>query len=172
MTKKKKTTIKNVHGKFFREAFSNPAVAIDLFKHRLPPKVFKTIDLKTLQLTNKSFVSEAYSDKHSDLIFKAKINNNDGYVYQLLEHQSTKDDYMAIRLLEYNTSLIKQHMKEFKTNKAPIILNVILYAGKEKYNGPRNMSEMFENPALAKKLMFQDFHIIDLQSTSVDKLSS
>ena len=122
-------------------------------------------------MTNKSFVSEEYSDKHSDLIFKAKIENNDGYVYQILEHQSTNDEYMAIRLLEYNTSLIRQHMKEFKTNKAPIILNVLVYAGKEKYNGPKNMLEMFENPALAQQLMFKDFHIVDLQSSGIDKLS-
>ncbi len=146
-------------------------MTIDLFKHHLPPKIFKKIDLKSLQLTNKSFVSEEYSDKHSDLIFKAKIDNNDGYVYQILEHQSTNDDYMGIRLLEYNTSLIRQHMKEFKTNKAPIILNILVYAGKEKYKGPKSMLEMFENPDLAKEIMFKDFHIVDLQSTDINKLS-
>ena len=37
---------------------------------------FKKIDTKNLQLTNKSFITEEYSDKHSDLIFKTQIDGS------------------------------------------------------------------------------------------------
>ena len=33
------------------------------------------------------------------------------------------------------------------------------------------MLEMFESPKLAEELMFKEFHLIDLQSSSVDRLS-
>lgn len=162
---------KNIHDQFFKAAFSNPEVTIDLFKHHLPPKIFKKIDTKTLQLTNKSFLTEEYADKHSDLIYKAKIDGSNGYIYTLLEHQSTNDKYMGIRILEYNTSLIRQHMKEKKTTKAPIILNILIYAGKNPYTGPKNMLDIFEKPELAKELMFKEIHVIDLQSSKEEKIS-
>ncbi|MCP3660411.1 MAG: Rpn family recombination-promoting nuclease/putative transposase [Bacteroidetes bacterium] len=73
----------NLHDQFFKEAFSNPEVTIDLFKHHLPPEIFKKIDTKKLQLTNKSFITEEYTDKHSDLIFKTKIENTNAYIYTI-----------------------------------------------------------------------------------------
>ncbi len=79
--------------------------------------------------------------------------------------------YMGARLLEYNASIMKDHMKQFKTNKAPIILNVLIYAAQKPYTGPKTYSEMFENPKLANEIMFKDFHIVNLQSTGIDELS-
>ncbi len=161
---------KTLHDKLFREVFSNPEVTIDLFKHHLPPEIFKKIDTKNLQLTNKSFITEEYSDKHSDLVYKTKINGANGYIYTLLEHQSTNDKHMGIRLLEYNVQLMRQHMKENKTTKAPIILNILIYAGKKAYTGPKNMLEIFEKPELAKELMFREIHVIDLQSSKDEEI--
>ena len=79
------SSIKNIHDKFFRDIFSDPQVSVDLFKHHLPPKIFKKIDLKSLRLTNKSFVNEEYADKHSDLVYKAKVDGGQGYLYLLAE---------------------------------------------------------------------------------------
>ncbi|MCP3660412.1 MAG: Rpn family recombination-promoting nuclease/putative transposase [Bacteroidetes bacterium] len=93
------------------------------------------------------------------------------HIYTLLEHQSTNDKHMGIRILEYNTSLIRQHMKEKKTTKAPIILNIIIYAGKKPYTGPHNLLEIFETPELAQDLMFRKIHVIDLQSTKEEEIT-
>ncbi len=161
---------KTLHDKLFKEVFSNPEVTIDLFKHHLPPEIFKKIDTKNLQLTNKSFITEEYSDKHSDLVYKTKINGANGYIYTVLEHQSTNDKHMGIRLLEYNVQLMRQHMKENKTTKAPIILNILIYAGKKSYTGPHNMLEIFEKPELAKELMFREINVIDLQSSKDEEI--
>ncbi|MCP3660526.1 MAG: Rpn family recombination-promoting nuclease/putative transposase, partial [Bacteroidetes bacterium] len=115
--------------------------------------------------------TEEYTDKHSDLIFKTKIDGSNAYIYTILEHQSTNDRHMGIRLLEYNTSLIRQHMKEKKTTKAPIILNILIYAGKKPYTGPHNLLEIFEKPELAKDLMFRKIHVIDLQSNKEEEIT-
>ncbi|MCP3659908.1 MAG: Rpn family recombination-promoting nuclease/putative transposase, partial [Bacteroidetes bacterium] len=115
--------------------------------------------------------TEEYTDKHSDLIFKTKIDGSNAYIYTILEHQSTNDRHMGIRLLEYNTSLIRQHMKEKNTTKAPIILNILIYAGKKAYTGPHNMLEIFEKPELAKDLMFRKIHVIDLQSNKEEEIT-
>ena len=70
--------------KFLKSAFSYPDVTLDLFKHHLPSEIYNKIDKKTLLLTNKSFITEEYSDKHSDLVYKANIEGSKGYIYTLL----------------------------------------------------------------------------------------
>lgn len=170
-SKNKNSSVKNIHDKFFKLVFSEPEVSIDLFKHHLPPDVFNKIDLDTLKLSNKSFISEEYADKYSDLVYSAKINGSSSYLYILAEHQSTNDKYMSARLLEYNASIMKEHMKKFKTKKAPIIINILIYAGKNEYTGPKTYYEMFENPELAKEIMFKDLHLVNLQATGINELS-
>ena len=142
---KKSNKKNNLHDQLFKEAFSHVGVTIDLLKHHLPLKLLKKIDTRTLQLTNKSFITEEFTEKHSDLIYKAKIDKTPGYIYFLIESQSTNDKYMGIILLEYNIQLMRQHMKEQKTIKAPIVLNLLIYAGKKPYNGPKNILEIFKN---------------------------
>ena len=62
-------------------------------------------------------------------------------------------------------------MKQYKTDKAPIVINILVYAGRKIYTGPKHMNEIFENPELAKNMMFQQIHVIDLQSKEIEELS-
>ena len=57
------------------------------------------------------------------------------------------------------------------TDQLDVIFNILIYAGKKKYTGPQNILEIFENPDLAKNLMFRDIHLINLQSSSDEKIS-
>ena len=148
------------HDTFFKKAFGNPQVGRDLIKAHLPKDIVANIDLRALRLTNKSFVTSALQSRHSDLVFKTKVKRKPGYIYLLIEHQSTQDQHMPLRLLEYNVQLMRQHLEDEKTDKLPLILNVLMANTGAPYRGPYNLMEAFEQPELAKELMFRAYHLL------------
>ncbi|KJV51718.1 transposase, YhgA-like family protein [Orientia tsutsugamushi str. Gilliam] len=48
--------------------------------------------------------------------------------------------------------------------------NLVIYNGKEVYNAPRNLWDLFTDSMIAKQLMTSDYQLVDLQSMSDDKL--
>lgn len=51
-----------------------------------------------------------------------------------------------IRLIEYNTKLMQQHMTQHRTTKLLTILNFVLYSGHKNYQGPESIAEAFDDP--------------------------
>ena len=101
-----------------------------MIQKHLPAELVKRIDIDSVQLTNKSFVSEEMKELHSDVIYKCNIDNKQGYIYYEIEHQSTPDKWLPLRIASYNIQLMQQHINEgHKT--LPIIINEIIYAGTE-----------------------------------------
>ncbi len=68
-----KNAIHSVHDKFFKSSLKLKKVAIDLLKVHLPQATLKAIDLNTLELTEKSFILPQLREIHSDIIYKACI---------------------------------------------------------------------------------------------------
>ncbi|WP_339044695.1 Rpn family recombination-promoting nuclease/putative transposase [Cardinium endosymbiont of Tipula unca] len=164
MSKDKK--VMQPHDMFFKKTFGRKEVMLDFLKYNLPEGIFKKVDQQSLRLTNKSFVHPVGMRGESDLVFQAQIDNEQGYLYFLVEHQSKVDHHMPMRFMEYNLKLMRQHLAENKGSKLPLILNICIYNGQEKYVGHTNLLSMFESPALAKAYMFGDFNLIDLSSAS------
>ena len=73
--------ISQPHDKFARRALSDIIVAKELIQKHLPQELVKRIDIDSVQLTNKSFVSEEMKELHSDVIYKCNIDNKKGYIY-------------------------------------------------------------------------------------------
>ena len=98
----KNPILHNPHDALFKAAVKDKEVAIDLLKKNLPSLWLDKIDLSSIKLENSSFISEEMSESHSDVVYSTSINGNRGYVYLLVEAQSTCDKEMAMRLWEYN----------------------------------------------------------------------
>ena len=155
------------HDKYFKAVFKKPVVVRDFIQAHIPKEIIKKVDLKSISLTNASFVkdNEDMGALYSDLVFKAKISGRDSYIYFLIEHQRTQDNTMPLRILEYNVELMKQHLEDTETDKLPIILNVCIQNGETKYTGPLNFIDMFEEPELAESWLFRNYYVVDLCST-------
>ena len=87
-----------------------------------------------------------------------------------MEHQSTPDKWLPVRLAEYTIQLMIQHINQgHKT--LPIIVNEIIYAGtKSPYNEPIDIFDLFENPALAREIMQQPPKLTDLTIKTQEEL--
>ncbi|TDG94532.1 Rpn family recombination-promoting nuclease/putative transposase [Cardinium endosymbiont of Culicoides punctatus] len=160
------------HDMYFKSIFGRTDVMLDFLEYNLPAKIFHKIDKSTLRLTNKSFVHPIGTRGESDLVFQARMDNQDGYIYFVTEHQSKIDKYMPLRFMEYNLKLFRQHLHEHKDcDELPLVLNICVYNGKEAYTGKRSLLSMFKVPELAKSYTFGEFNLVDLTHTSDNDLS-
>lgn len=52
----------------------------------------------------------------------------------------------------------------------PLVYNLVIYNGKQVYNAPRNLWDLFTNSVMAKKLMMEDYQLVDLQAMSDNEI--
>ena len=101
-----------------------------------------------LEKCDTSFITKAYYNKEADVIYK----RTDMEVYFLIEHQSTVDKNMSVRILEYEVEILRDIIKNKKENKSnnknktelkenPTIIPIVLYTGEEKWNEKTYITE-------------------------------
>ena len=120
----------------------------------------------------KSFIVPELKEIHSDIIYKCEINEKSGYLFFLVEHESTaKDELMAFRLLHYIVSLSHEHLQQGH-KKLPIILPLCIYHGEvSPYPHSTDLYDNFEDSELARKVAFKPFKLIDLTVLSDEEIS-
>ena len=151
------------HDQLFRKSLENPIVAYELLQAHLPQEVLAIIDTSTLKLEKESFVEPDLSTSIADVLFSVKFHDNDGYIYLLLEHQSTPEHFMAFRLFKYMVNICDRYrLENQKTENLPIIYPLIIYNGTKSYNAPRNLWDLFNNRILAKKFWTEDHKIVNV----------
>lgn len=89
------------HDAVFRQMLMHQAVAKDFLQLYLPAPFLAICELDSLQLVSGSFVEEDLRASYSDILYSLRTRHGPGYVYALIEHQSTPDKLMAFRLLRY-----------------------------------------------------------------------
>ena len=152
--------INNPHDKLFKETLSVPDNAKDFLQDYLPKKILEQINIQTLEICKDSFIEESLSEFFSDILYSVSFSGQKGYIYLLLEHKSSYDKYTPIQLLQYMLQIWKQHIKENKTSKLPIIVPLVLYHGKSKWNIGTNFINLFDDPPDDLKPYIPDFEYI------------
>ncbi|KJV92651.1 RPE1 domain protein [Rickettsia bellii str. RML Mogi] len=69
------------HDKFFQKALSNPIVAREFFEEYLPTEIKALFSPTTLTLENDSFIDPNLKESITDVLYSARINNRDCYIY-------------------------------------------------------------------------------------------
>jgi predicted transposase/invertase (TIGR01784 family) len=132
--------IQNPHDKFFKKTFGDVAVAKDFLNNYLPQKIMGIIDIETLEPQKDSYIDEELKEGFSDLLFRANINNREGYLYLLFEHKSYPSRDVAFQLLKYTVRVWDTKIGE--TGQLPIIIPLVVYHGKEGWNIKPTLGEM------------------------------
>ncbi|EFL7455563.1 Rpn family recombination-promoting nuclease/putative transposase, partial [Escherichia coli] len=162
MSKKKNTTTPTPHDAAFRSFLANPDVARDFLELHLPAEYRQLCDLSTLKLEPATFVEPDLHQYASDILWSVKTTGGeDGYVYTLIEHQSTENLYMPFRMLRYSVAAMQRHLEQHKT--LPLVIPVLFYHGERSpYPYSMNWLDCFENPALAAKIYTKPFPLVDI----------
>ncbi|WP_425361265.1 Rpn family recombination-promoting nuclease/putative transposase [Candidatus Tisiphia endosymbiont of Ceraclea dissimilis] len=165
------TSYKPKHDKIFRKSMENPIVAQEFLATHLPKDVLALIDSTSLKLEKDSFIESDLSETISDVLFSVKFNDQDGYIFLLLEHQSTVDKMMAFRLFKYMINICDLYLTTNpKAKSLPLIYPLILYNGKKKYNAPLNIWNLFSHPDLARGFWINDCQLINVHDIPDEEL--
>jgi hypothetical protein len=119
----------------------------------LPPRLAGGIDWSTLTLVGGSFVDEALKERHSDLLFSARLEGKEMLVYLLFEHQSTVDDHMAFRLLRYMVRVWERQLTERPGEPLPLVVPVVVSHAEGGWTAATRFEELFSLPRRAAGLM-------------------
>ena len=160
------------HDKLFKKSMADLRVAKDFFEEHLPQEILQRTDLNTLVLQKETFIDDAYKDSEADVLYQVLIDNIPVFLYLLCEHQSKIDQFMAFRLLCYIVLIMQTHRAKYPKTPLPLIYPIVLYSGEKEWNAPEDVFELFEpqHQALAKDLLLQPYHLIDLTNVSDDEL--
>ncbi len=78
----------------------------------LPADIRAQVRLDTLKLEPGSFVDQKLRELHSDVLYSVETaEGHAGYIYCLVEHQSTADRMMARRMMRYSMAVMDAHLK-------------------------------------------------------------
>ena len=154
------------HDRFTKANLQEVAIARAFLQVHLDAALRKRIDLTSMKLTNNEFVLPHLRKIQSDVVYECLIDGKDSYIYFLMEGQSSAEELMAFRKLQYNVALMDHHLK-MGNKKLPVIVSICLYSGKRSpYPYSTDVFDCFENVELAKEMMFKPFKLIDLSVLS------
>ena len=157
------------HDAIFKKFFGNIEVVNTFFEAYLPEKIKKKCDFSTLKIEPGSFIDDDLSQHHSDILYSLKIDGHKGYVYINVEHQSTPQELMPIRMFRYKLGIIKQHLDQGH-KKAPAVIPILFYHGKSPYPYSLRLIDCFEDKEFAKEHFFDDPIAIDINQTSDEEI--
>jgi predicted transposase/invertase (TIGR01784 family) len=162
------------HDAFFKAMTANKEITRDLLKAQLPGHLLEEVDLESLELTQSSFVDRALDYFHCDVVYRANIRGKEGYITFLLEHQSTPDPWMAVRLLQYQLQIGFAHIKQHTGPgpcKLPSVIPLCFYHGRQSpYPYSTKIMDCFMDPEFAQKYTFQDFWLVDLTQLTTEQM--
>jgi len=163
----------NIHDKFFKKTFSDIRNVKDFLYTALPAELQKHIDFDNLDIEPNSYIENNVKEYYSDVVIKSKIKKSciEADLYILFEHKSYHDKGIFIQLLHYMYLMWK---KDFH-NKKPlrVIIPVVFYHGKKKWDIPLNFLIQFNiNEEIKKYLLDFSYILFDTKDWNFEKDSN
>ena len=138
------------HDALFRSAFASPRAAAALLRAALPSGLSEAIAWDSLDPEPASFIDEELADSHSDLLFTARLATGEpALLYLLLEHQSTQDPDMPLRMLAYQLRIWLRFRAEHARTPLPPILAVVLSHVPGGWTAARSLEALLDPAAMA-----------------------
>jgi len=142
---------KRPHDALFKSAFEAPAVVAALLRALLPAAIRSVVAWNTLEGKGGSFVDAKLSDQHSDLLFCAQLRiGKPKLVYFLLEHQSTRDPKMPLRMLSYQNRIWDRFVKDHPRARLPPVIAVLVSHVPGGWTAARAFEELFDPAVMAR----------------------
>jgi len=88
-----------LHDSLFREGFSLPLVARQFLHRWLAPEFLELVDWSSLAIEKISGINTALAERHEDIVYRVRAGGAPVWFYLLIEHQSTPDPLMPLRVL-------------------------------------------------------------------------
>jgi predicted transposase/invertase (TIGR01784 family) len=134
----------NRHDARYKRFFSNPILLRELLVSFVPEDFVSELDFSTLRRVDKSFVTEEYRERESDLIHEVHYRDSIVYIFLLIEFQRNVDRLMALRFLRYICEFY-QSLKLEKNQKLPAVFPLLLYSGTRHWTAPLSIQDLIDD---------------------------
>ena len=158
------------HDAVFKHLLSHRATARDFLDIHLPAPLRALCNLNTLRLESGSFIDDELRASHSDILYSLQTQAGEGYIYLLIEHQSSADRHMAFRLMRYAIAAMQRHLDGGHT-RLPLVVPMLFYHGATTpYPWSLNWLDCFADPQLASELYISPFPLVDVTVIPDDEI--
>ncbi|WP_017523794.1 Rpn family recombination-promoting nuclease/putative transposase [Pusillimonas noertemannii] len=136
----------NKHDASYRQLFSNPAIVRGLFQGIVRAPWQDQIDWDRLEPLPADYISDRLRQRQGDIVWRLpRLDGRDVFLLLMIEHQSTIDFYMALRILTY-LGLLYEALLARKLIKPgeplPMVLPIVIYSGMPRWNAALNVSDL------------------------------
>jgi predicted transposase/invertase (TIGR01784 family) len=151
------------HDAVFKVFLSDPETARDFLAIHLPARLQQVCDLSTLRLEPGSYIDRDLLPFYSDVVYSLKTaNGHKGYIYTVIEHQSTPDKLIPFRLMRYTLGIMQHHLRQ-GYDQLPLVIPMLFYHGMTSpYPFSMDWLQLFSEPDLARTLYNQPFPLVDV----------
>lgn len=156
------STTSSPHDAVFKTFMFTPETARDFLEIHLPEPLRKLCNLQTLRLEPTSFIEKSLRAYYSDVLWSVETSDGDGYIYCVIEHQSSAEKNMAFRLMRYATAAMQRHQDK-GYDRVPLVVPLLFYHGETSpYPYSLNWLDEFDDPQLARQLYTEAFLLVDI----------
>ncbi|EEW3201694.1 Rpn family recombination-promoting nuclease/putative transposase [Escherichia coli] len=161
------STTSSPHDAVFKTFMFTPETARDFLEIHLPEPLRKLCNLQTLRLEPTSFIEKSLRAYYSDVLWSVETSDGDGYIYCVIEHQSSAEKNMAFRLMRYATAAMQRHLDK-GYDRVPLVVPLLFYHGETSpYPYSLNWLDEFDDPQLARQLYTEAFPLVDITTLLV-----
>lgn len=129
----------------------------------------KIKEKELVRYTN-SYITKKYKAKEADLVYKLKKQD----IFFLIEHQSTIDNRMPYRILNYCLDIMREwsiNKKIGRNTSYPVVVPIVIYTGEQKWKMPENFKEkQISNAVFENYKIDLEYNFIDINKISKQKL--
>lgn len=156
--------INHIHDKTFRKILDDKK-EFTIFINKIF-NLEERLEEKDIEKYNRKFVSVDYTNQESDVIYKLKNKE----IFILVEHQIKIDKKMPIRILKYELEIIRSRMDENNRLEFPIIIPIVLYTGKQRWNAKINYPSYNSELARYRGLKKVEYNLVDINDYTIEDL--
>ena len=158
------------HDKMFRNILGRKKETVKFLNQFLQLK--EEIEEDNIMACPTDFITKNYQDRHSDIIYRLK----DKPVYFLIEHQSTVDPDMPLRIWEYIGEIIRK--EKFMINHTfskeviyPIVVPIVIYTGYQKWSTKINFAQkQYQSTKYSHYQIQLEYNLIAVQDYIFEEL--
>ncbi len=109
-----------------------------------------------------SFIDSEMKNYQSDILYSVNTSKGSGYIYVLIEHQSTPDKLIAWRLMRYSLAAMQKHLEQ-GNKQLPLVFPILFYCGEQSpHPYSTNWLDCFHNRKLAEHIYTNPFKLADV----------
>ncbi len=153
----KAKNVKHPHDRVVRKVLADPGYIAAEAATVLPAEVVAELSgrwgLDALIAAPTAFITETLGDNSCDLLYYSTVEDQTVY-YILLEHQSSNDYWMALRVAVYTVGIWQRHRQDHPLDRyLPYVIPLVIHQGPQPWTAPRDLGELlFPDERLAAAL--------------------